>query len=136
MRITIGEPSIRRGNEPTSSMKVILWGINYSPEATGIAPFNAELAEFLVRQDHEVTVVTGFSYYPHWKKAAGDRGRLFRREQINGVNVIRCAQYVPGRVSTVRRIIHELSFGLSSLFRVLFLARPDVYVVVSPPLFL
>ncbi len=117
-------------------MKAILWGINYSPEATGIAPFNAELAEYLASEDYEISVVTGFSYYPHWKKAPADRWRLFRTERINGVKVFRCALYVPARVSTLRRIIHELSFGLSSLVRVLFLPRPDIYIVVSPPLFL
>ena len=117
-------------------MKAILWGINYSPEATGIAPFNTELAEFLQRADFQVSVVTGFPYYPHWRKTPTDRGRLFRTDSINGVPVHRCGQYVPARVSTVRRIVHELSFGLSSLLRVLSLPRADVYVVVSPPLFL
>jgi colanic acid biosynthesis glycosyl transferase WcaI len=117
-------------------MKAILWGINYSPEATGIAPFNAELAEFLAGKGYKISVVTGFSYYPHWQKAPKDRWRVYRTDQINGVKVFRCAQYVPGRVSTVRRIIHELSFGLSSLLRVMFLSRPDIYIVVSPPLFL
>lgn len=117
-------------------MKAILWGINYSPEATGIAPFNAELAEYLAGEESEISVVTGFSYYPHWRKAPQDRWRLFRTEQINGVKVIRCAQYVPEKVSTLRRIVHELSFGLSSLVRVLFMPRADVYIIVGPPLFL
>lgn len=117
-------------------MKAILWGINYTPEATGIAPFNTELAEYLARADFDVSVVTGFSYYPHWRKAPGDRWRLFRTDRIHGVKVHRCAQYVPSRVSTVRRILHELSFGVSSLLRVLSLPRADIYVVVSPPLFL
>ena len=117
-------------------MKAILWGINYSPEATGIAPFNAELAEYLAGQDYDISVVTGMSYYPHWRKAPQDRWRAYRSEQINGVKVYRCAQYVPRRVSTVRRILHEFSFGLSSLLRVLFLPRPDIYIVISPPLFL
>lgn len=115
-------------------MKIILWGINYRPEATGIAPYNAELAEFIAGRDHEISVVTGFSYYPHWRKAAADRRRLYRRDRINGVDVFRCAQYVPETVTTLRRIAHELSFGVSSLLRVLFLPRADVYVVVSPPL--
>lgn len=115
-------------------MKIILWGINYRPEATGIAPYNAELAEYLVAREHEVAVVTGFPYYPHWRKEPGDRGRLFRSDRINGVEVHRCAQYVPAEATTLRRIVHELSFGLASLLRVLFLPRADVYVVVSPPL--
>lgn len=116
-------------------MKVILWGINYRPESTGIAPFNAELAEYLAGAEHEVEVVTGFAYYPQWRKAPTDR-RLYRTDEINGIKVHRCAQYVPARVTTLRRMWHELSFGISSLLRVLFLPRADVYFVVSPPLFL
>ena len=115
-------------------MKIILWGINYRPEATGIAPYNAELAEYLAAREHDVAVVTGFPYYPHWRKEPGDRGRMFRQDRINGVEVHRCAQYVPAEATTLRRILHELSFGLMSLLRVLFLPRADVYVVVSPPL--
>lgn len=117
-------------------MKIILWGINYRPESTGIAPFNAELAEYLASGDNEVAVVTGFPYYPRWRKAVADQGRLFSRDEINGVTVYRCAQYVPQKVTTKRRILHELSFGVVSLLRVLFLPRADLYLVVSPPLFL
>jgi Glycosyltransferase len=115
-------------------MKITLWGINYRPEATGIAPYNAELAEYLAGHEHEVSVVTGFPYYPHWRKDPADRGRLYRHEKINGVDVYRCAQYVPQTATTLRRIFHELSFGLMSLLKVLFLPRADLYVVVSPPL--
>lgn len=117
-------------------MKAIIWGINYRPESTGIAPYNAELAEYLAREGHEVTMVTGFAYYPHWKKSRDDRWRLFRAEQIAGVRVRRCWLYVPRRTSTVRRILHELSFAVTSFFRVLLLPRADIYVIVSPPLLL
>ena len=117
-----------------SLMKITLWGINYRPEATGIAPYNAELAEYLVSRKHEVSVISGFPYYPHWRKEPGDAGCRYRTDTINGVSVHRCPQFVPSSVSTVTRIIHELSFGISSLLRVLSLPRADVYVVVSPPL--
>lgn len=118
-------------------MKILLWGINYRPESTGIAPYNAEFAEYFAsRSDTDIAVVTAFAYYPQWKKSPADRRRLFRRDEINGVTVYRCGQYVPARVTTLRRILHELSFGITSLLRVLFLPRADVYVVVSPPLFL
>jgi colanic acid biosynthesis glycosyl transferase WcaI len=118
-------------------MKILLWGINYRPESTGIAPYNAELAEYFAsRSDTEITVVTAFAYYPLWKKSPSDQWRLFRRDEINGVTVHRCGQFVPGKVTTLKRILHELSFGITSLLRVLFLPRADIYVVVSPPLFL
>ncbi len=117
-------------------MKIIVWGINYRPEPTGIGPFNAELAEFLAAGDHDVSVVTAFPYYPQWRKAPGDSRRLYRSERTDGVSVFRCWQYVPRRLSTLRRIAHELSFAATSLVRTLILPRADLYVVVSPPLIL
>jgi colanic acid biosynthesis glycosyl transferase WcaI len=115
-------------------MKVILWGINYAPELTGIGPFNQALCEYLAEQGHEVEVVTGFAYYPEWKKRSSDRRQLFRTDSLNGVRVHRCWLYVPAQVRALRRMLHEASFVALSLLRILSLAKPDVYVVVSPPL--
>jgi len=117
-------------------MRILVWGINYSPELTGIAPFNTGLCEDLRARGHDVEMVTSFAYYPAWRKAPADRGRFFRREQREGVTVYRCWHYVPRRVTTLRRILHELTFGLVSWLRVLSRPAPDVYVVVSPPLVL
>lgn len=117
-------------------MRIIVWGINYRPEPTGIAPFNAGLCEELRRRGHDAEMVTAFAYYPRWAKAPGDRGRAYRRDELDGVPVYRCWHYVPRRVTTLRRIVHELSFGLASLLRVALRPAADVYVVVSPPLIL
>lgn len=117
-------------------MNVIVWGINYSPELTGIAPFNVALCEYLVQSGCIVEMVTAFPYYPQWSKRSCDRGKLYDSKLINGVRVNRCWLYVPGRVSALRRIAHEGTFVMSSFFRVLFLKRPSVFVVVSPPLML
>src|SRR2546425_1041573 len=35
-------------------MRVIVWGINYAPEITGIAPHNVALCEFLKKQGADV----------------------------------------------------------------------------------
>ena len=115
-------------------MKIILWGINYAPEMTGIAPYNTALAEHLQRAGHEVRMVTSFAYYPAWQKQPADRGRLYRTDTLNGIPVHRCWHYVPRRVSTLKRILHEGSFVTLSFLRLLTLPRPDAYVVVSPPL--
>ncbi|HEX2853315.1 MAG TPA: WcaI family glycosyltransferase [Opitutaceae bacterium] len=115
-------------------MKILLWGINYSPESTGIAPFNRELCEYLAGRGHEVSAVTAFPYYPVWKKRPEDAGKLHRAEHIAGVRLFRCWCYVPSVVTTLRRIAHELSFCVASTLRILCLPRADVYLVVSPPL--
>lgn len=118
-------------------MRIVVWGINYEPEVTGIAPYNTGLCRFLASRGHAVRMVTSFPYYPQWKKRPGDRKRPYRNEtDSEGIPVHRCWHYVPARPSTRRRIAHELTFGMTSLFRVLALPRADVYVVVSPPLIL
>lgn len=118
-------------------MRIVVWGINYAPEVTGIAPYNAGLCRYLLAQGHDVQMVSSFSYYPQWRKAEVDRGRWFRLDRDEeGVPVHRCWHYVPSRPSTMKRIVHEFSFGLTSLGRVLLMPRADVYVVVSPPLIL
>lgn len=117
-------------------MRVVVWGINYAPEFTGIAPHSVALCEFLHQQGHEVEMVTSFAYYPTWQKRPEDRGRLYRTDVVNGVPVHRCWHFVPGRVSALKRILHEGSFVFTSTLRTLFLPRPDIFVVVSPPLLL
>lgn len=117
-------------------MRIHVWGINYAPEWTGIGPHNTALCEFLRARGHTVEMFTTFAYYPAWKKAPEDCGRLFRTDQINGIAVHRCWHFVPGKPSTAKRIFHEFSFVLTSLLRMLSRPRPEVIVVVSPPLLL
>lgn len=117
-------------------MRVLVWGINYAPEVTGIGPCNAALCEHLLAAGHEVEMVTTFPYYPAWRKQPEDRCRLWRTDLVNGVPVHRCWHYVPTRVQWWKRILHEATFILTSLPRVLRCRVPDVIVAVSPPLLL
>ncbi|MFN2477040.1 MAG: WcaI family glycosyltransferase [Chthoniobacterales bacterium] len=117
-------------------MRVVVWGINYAPEYTGIAPHTVALCEFLQAGGHDVEMVTAFPYYPTWTKREEDRATLYRSNTINGVRVHRCWHFVPPRVSALKRILHEASFVFTSTLKVLTLRRPDVYVIVSPPLLL
>ena len=117
-------------------MRILIWGINYAPEVTGIAPYNVALAEFLRRAGHDARMLTTFRYYPEWQKAAPDAGRLYRTDIVNDVPVHRCWHYVPSRASVLKRIVHEGTFVLTSFLRALTLPKPDVAIIVSPPLLL
>jgi colanic acid biosynthesis glycosyl transferase WcaI len=117
-------------------VKIIVWGINYDPEPTGIGPFNTDLCNYLAEQGHSMTMLTTFPYYPWWKKRETDAGKLYETEERPGIRVHRCWHFVPAKPSTLTRLLHELSFVMTSTLRVLFLKRPDVCIVVSPPLFL
>jgi colanic acid biosynthesis glycosyl transferase WcaI len=115
-------------------MHLLVLGINYWPEETGIAVFSTGRCEYLAAQGHGVTMVTAFPYYPQWRVYDGYRGRLFARETRNAVTILRCYLYVPRQVTPVRRGLHEASFLASSLIRALGVRRPDLLLVVSPPL--
>jgi colanic acid biosynthesis glycosyl transferase WcaI len=117
-------------------MRVVVWGINYAPEITGIAPHNVALCEFLQRHGHDVEMVTTFPYYPAWQKRPEDRLTFFRTHRIDDVRVRRCWHFVPARASAWKRIVHEATFVLTSTIRILSLKRPNAYIVVSPPLLL
>lgn len=115
-------------------MKILVWGINYAPEHTGIAPYNVLLCEYLRDQGHAMEMVTTFAYYPQWTKRPEDRGLWYRTDHLNGVPVHRCWHYVPEKVTALKRMLHEATFVTTSFFRILTLPRTDVMVVISPPL--
>lgn len=115
-------------------LKVTVWGINYAPEVTGIAPYNVALCRYLIEHGHEARMVTTFCYYPAWKKLPEDAGRIYRTDVVDGVPVHRCWHYVPAKPNSVKRILHEATYVFFSFLRLLVLPRADVYVVVSPPL--
>jgi colanic acid biosynthesis glycosyl transferase WcaI len=115
-------------------MRIVVWGINYAPERLGIGPCNVALCEYLASHGCDTTMLTSFPYYPAWKKHREDRMRIFESEELNGVRVLRCWHYVPNRVNTPKRMLHELSFVALSFPRLIFLAKPDLLIVISPPL--
>jgi colanic acid biosynthesis glycosyl transferase WcaI len=117
-------------------MKIIIYGINYSPELTGIGKYTGEMAEWLSGRGHTVHVITGKPYYPEWKIHEGYSGKFWSVEMLNGVKVIRCPLYVPKKVTPLKRIIHEFSF-LASIFpiwfKTFFHKKYDLVISISPP---
>ncbi|MBB4365107.1 colanic acid biosynthesis glycosyl transferase WcaI [Bradyrhizobium sp. CIR18] len=118
-------------------MRILLVGINYTPDLIGVAKYNAELCESLVAEGHEVRVITAPPYYPAWKIPPAFKSSYFRSRDINGVRVTRTPIYVPGHPSGAKRLVHHASFALTSAAPVLFEAlswRPDVMIAVAPSL--
>lgn len=128
-------------------MKILIYGINFSPELTGIGKYSGEMAEWLSAQGHEVRVVTAPPYYPAWKVDAPYSAYRYQREHISlgtqssvlspaSIDVWRCPLWVPGKVSGVKRLLHLASFALASLpvmLRQVFW-RPEVVWMAAPAL--
>jgi colanic acid biosynthesis glycosyl transferase WcaI len=118
----------------SGGMRVLIVGINYHPDLTGIGPYTADLAEHLASRGDRVTVITGLPHYPRWRIAAGTPRRLVREELIGGVRVIRAAHYVPANQNAFRRALYEATFGLSALLASRGAERPDAILGVVPSL--
>jgi colanic acid biosynthesis glycosyl transferase WcaI len=115
-------------------MRVLILSINYWPEVTGIGAFTTYRAEHLAAAGHDVEVCTTFPYYPSWKVPPEYSGKLGLTEVRNGVRVVRSYAYIPNPVTSLRRILFETSFVIGVTLRALLRKRPDVLLVVSPPL--
>ena len=118
-------------------MRLLIYGMNYAPERIGVGKYTTEMAEWLQGRGHQVRVVTAPPYYPAWDMSAGYRGWSYSRESLRGVEVFRCPLWVPATPNGFRRLLHLLSFAVSSLpimLRQIFW-RPDVVFVIEPTLF-
>ena len=55
-------------------MKILIYGINFSPELTGIGKYTGEMTDWMHNNGVDVRVITAPPYYPEWKV-----GRILNR---------------------------------------------------------
>ncbi len=118
-------------------MKILVYGINFAPELTGIGKYSAEMAAWLAAAGHEVRVVTAPPYYPKWAVWPGYNAGRYSTEKWQGVTVFRAPVWVPRKPTGLTRVIHLASFALASIPALLaqWRWRPDVVWLAEPPLF-
>jgi colanic acid biosynthesis glycosyl transferase WcaI len=115
-------------------MRILLYSANFAPEPTGIGKYSGEMARWLVEHGHSVRVVAAPPYYPMWKVESSYVWPPYRHELWNGVEVWRAPLWVPTAPGGVSRILHLLSFAISSfpvMLRQVFW-RPDLVITVAP----
>jgi colanic acid biosynthesis glycosyl transferase WcaI len=92
------------------SHKVLLLGLNYPPEPTGISPYTGSMARGLAGRGFITRVLTAHPHYPDWRINPG-YGQWSRSEHLDGVDVTRLHHYVPRTPKGLRRVASEFSFG-------------------------
>jgi colanic acid biosynthesis glycosyl transferase WcaI len=115
-------------------MRILIYSANFAPEPTGIGKYSGEMAAWLVEHGHEVRVVAAPPYYPTWKVEQKYLWPPFRREQWRGVDVWRAPLWVPKAPSGLTRLLHLLSFVITSFPVMLWQIgwRPDLVLTVAP----
>ena len=128
-------PDRRQGSMTIDdSRRVLVIGINYRPELTGIGPYTSGLVEHLAARGDQVTVIAGLPHYPDWRLGRGTERVLVREEVSERVRIIRAAHYVPASQDAMRRAVYEATFGLTALLSSYRLDRPDAILAIVPTL--
>ncbi|PZO59906.1 MAG: colanic acid biosynthesis glycosyltransferase WcaI [Phormidesmis priestleyi] len=115
-------------------MRVLLYSYNYHPEPIGIAPLMTELAEGLVKRGHQVRVVTAMPNYPERKIYPEYRGKIYKSEVRNGVEIDRCFVAVRPQPGLIGRALLDGSFAVLSLVKAVSGWKPDIILSTSPSL--
>lgn len=85
---------------------------------------------------HDVTVITGFPNHPTGIIRPEYRGYFVKRENIEGIKLLRTWVYCTANKGFFRRILNFFSFFFSSLvLGSLLTGRPDVVIGTSPQFF-
>ena len=100
---------------PNKKSSVLIIGINFFPEPTGIGKYTAEFAFSLAEKDFDVSVITSFPYYPQWKIYSGYKNLWYKKETIRAVNITRCPLYVPSTLSGLKRMLQDFSFFITAM---------------------
>jgi len=118
-------------------MKILIYGINFSPELTGTGKYTGEMAAWMSLHGHEIRVITAPAYYPEWKIHGNYSKYWYTKGSIDNVFIYRCPLYVPSTLTTVKRLVHLFSFAVTSFIPLLkqYRWRPDYILCVAPTLF-
>ena len=92
-------------------MRIIIYALNFKPEIVGTGKYTGDLADFLYKKGHQLKVITAPKYYPEWETTSN----RYSLEDNLLYKVIRCPLYVPKFPNGIKRVIHLISFTITSL---------------------
>lgn len=115
-------------------MKILFLTDNFPPEVNAPANRTYEHCREWVKQGMDVTVITCAPNFPKGKVFEGYKNKLFQREEIDGIKVIRVWSYITANEGFVKRILDYISYSITSFFAGLFV-KTDVIIATSPQFF-
>lgn len=116
-------------------MHILAFSHYYPPEVNAPASRMSEHARTWVQMGHRVTIVTGAPNHPTGTLFPGYRNRLFQRETVDGVDVIRVWTLLAANQGFIRRSLNHLSFLLSVVLQGWRLPASDLILSTSPQFF-
>lgn len=116
-------------------MHILFLTDNFPPEVNAPASRTFEHCREWVLAGHRVTVITCAPNFPNGKVFEGYRNRLWQKEEVAGICVVRVWSYIAANEGFVKRVADYLSFMVAAVFGALFIQKVDVIVGTSPQFF-
>ncbi|MFN3591385.1 MAG: glycosyltransferase [Thermaurantiacus sp.] len=116
-------------------MHILFLTDNFPPEVNAPASRTHEHAREWVKAGHRVTVITCAPNFPKGQVFEGYRNRLWQRENVDGIEVIRVWTYITANEGFLRRTLDYMSFMIAAILAAPFVRDVDVIVGTSPQFF-
>lgn len=116
-------------------MHILFLSDNFPPEVNAPASRTFEHCREWVAAGHAVTVITCAPNFPQGKVFPGYRNRLWQKETMSGITVIRVWSYVTANEGFARRVADYVSYMISAIIAAPFVRKADVVVGTSPQFF-
>ena len=115
-------------------MRILFLTDNFPPETNAPATRTYEHCLKWISMGYKVTVITCFPNFPKGKVFEGYSNKLYQKENIDGIRVIRVWSYITTNNGFVKRIIDYISYAISSFLFGLFV-KTDLIIATSPQFF-
>jgi len=115
-------------------MRILFLTDNFPPETNAPATRTYEHCLKWISMGYKVTVITCFPNFPRGKVFDGYTNKLYQKENVDGITVIRVWSYITANNGFVKRIIDYISYALTSFLFGLFV-KTDLIIATSPQFF-
>lgn len=115
-------------------MKLLFLTDNFPPETNAPATRTYEHCKIWVEKGIDVTVITGAPNFPEGKVFKGYKNKLYQKEVVDGIKVIRVWTYISANKGFIKRVLDFVSFMISAFIAGLFI-KTDKIVATSPQFF-
>ncbi len=114
-------------------MRIFIIGLNAAPECVGVGPYTTTLATYLAQRGHTVHILAAPPYYPQWQRQPIPNQDHTRKN----LSITRCPTWIPHNPTSISRLLHLTSFGISSAWYAWKKAanfQPDIIMTIAPTL--
>ncbi len=115
-------------------MNILFLTDNFPPEVNAPATRTFEHCVQWSMQGAKVTVITCAPNFPQGQVYPGYRNKIYQKEIVQGITVIRVWSYISANEGFVKRILDYVSFAISAFIAGLFI-KSDVIIATSPQFF-